>query len=60
MQIQGGIDNNTLAMRIAQEGNKERMFYHAQDLEAKRENDRYRTTAGLIGGLSALGAAFAL
>jgi len=60
MQIQGGLDNNALAMRIAQEGNKERMFYHAQDLESKRENDRYRTTAGLIGGLSALGAAFAL
>ncbi len=60
MQIQGGLDNNALAMRIAQEGNKERMFYHSQDLAAKRENDRYKTTAGLIGGLSALGAAFAL
>ena len=60
LQIQGGIDSNNLAMRIAQENNKERMHVYSQDLQQKRENDRYRTTAGLIGGLSALGAAFAL
>ena len=56
LQIQGGIDSNNLAMRIAQENNKERMHVYSQDLQQKRENDRYRTTAGLIGGLSALGA----
>ncbi len=47
-------------MRIAQDANKERMFTYRQDLQSKRENDRYKTTAGLISGLSALGAAFAL
>ena len=60
MGIQGNIANTQLQIQSAADANKERMFYHAQDLSEKRENDRYKTTAGLIGGLSALGAAFAL
>ena len=60
MGIQGNIANTQLQIASTADANKERMYYHAQDLSEKRENDRYRTTAGLIGGLSALGAAFAL
>lgn len=58
--ILGQISSNDLATRLSHEANKERMFTYRQDLQTKRENDRYKTTAGLIGGLSALGAAFAL
>ena len=58
--IEGDIASNNLSLRIAQDANKERMFTYRQDLQAKRENDRYKTTAGLISGLGALGAAFAL
>ena len=60
MGIQGNIANTQMQIQAAADANKERMYYYSQDLQQKRENDRYKTTAGLIGGLSALGAAFAL
>ena len=60
MSITGNLANQKLQLQLAGDANKERMYYHAQDLQQKRENDRYRTTAGLIQGLGALGAAFAL
>ena len=60
MQIQGGIDNTALQIQTTADANKERMYYYAQDLAAKRENDRYKTTMGLVSALGSLGAAFAL
>ena len=58
--ILGQISSNDLAIRLSHDANKERMFTYRQDLETKRENDRYKTTTGLITALGALGAAFAL
>ena len=59
-QIQGQLRNERLQLQLAADANKERMYYYAQDLAEKRENDRYKTTAGLIQGLGALGMAFTL
>ena len=60
MGVQGNIANTQLQILQAGETEKARMHAYSQDLQQKRENDRYRTTAGLIQGLGALGAAFAL
>ena len=60
MGIEGNLTNTRMQILQSGELEKARMFSYDQDLAAKRENDRYKTTAGLIGGLSALGAAFAL
>ena len=59
-QMEGNLDLGMFQLQSAQEAQKEKMYYYAQDLAQKRDNDRYRTTAGLIQGLASLGTAFAL
>ena len=66
-QIQETIDSRVGNQRLQEmqllqmrENQADKMDLYRQQMTQKGETDRYRTTAGLIGGLSALGAAFAL
>ena len=49
-----------LQLTNMQDLNREKLDVYRQQMAQKSENDRYRTTAGLISGIGALAASFAM